>query len=69
MNSTDTKVYDHEGNYTEFNNIDRTKGFKEHCPFKFAPCNYNGWGWYDRCAGCKDNNGFVQKNINDNKPF
>lgn len=44
MNSTDTKVYDHQGNFIEFKEVDRSKGFKEHCSFKDAPCNYNGWG-------------------------
>ena len=34
---------------------------REHCDFKDAPCNYTGKGWYDRCAWCKDNNGFKRK--------
>ena len=35
--------------------------YREHCDFKDAPCKFFGRGWYDRCAGCKDNNGFVRK--------
>lgn len=44
--------------------------FREHCPFKNDPCNYNGRGWYDRCAWCKDNNGFIRVKLeNESKPF
>jgi len=42
---------------------------REHCRFKDAPCNYTGKGWYDRCAWCKDNNGFRNKNEDTTKPF
>ena len=42
---------------------------REHCRFKDAPCNYTGKGWYDRCAWCKDNNGFRDKNEDNSKPF
>ncbi len=42
---------------------------REHCDFKDAPCNYTGKGWYDRCAWCKDNNGFKRKNHDSSKPF
>ena len=43
--------------------------FREHCDFKDAPCNYTGRGWYDRCAWCKDNNGFKRKTDDSSKPF
>jgi len=43
--------------------------FREHCDFKDAPCNYTGKGWYDRCAWCKDNNGFKRKTDDSSKPF
>lgn len=42
---------------------------REHCRFKDAPCSYTGKGWYDRCACCKDNNGFRDKNEDNSKPF
>ena len=42
---------------------------REHCDFKDAPCNYTGKGWYDRCAWCKDNNGFKRKTDDSSKPF
>ena len=42
---------------------------REHCRFKNAPCNYTGRGWYDRCAWCKDNNGFRNKNEDTTKLF
>ena len=41
----------------------------EYCRFKDAPCNYTGKGWYDRCAWCKDNNGFKSRNDDTMKPF
>lgn len=62
-------VYNHEGQYLPVEKVDLNKGFREHCRFKDAPCNYNGFGWYDRCAWCKDNNGFRDKNLDNNKPF
>jgi len=43
--------------------------FREYCDFKNAPCNYTGEGWYDRCAWCKDNNGFIRKKDKDDNPF
>lgn len=43
--------------------------YREHCDFKDAPCNYTGKGWYDRCAWCKDNNGFKRKTDDSSKPF
>ena len=43
--------------------------YREHCEFKDAPCNYTGRGWYDRCAWCKDNNGFKRKTDDSSKPF
>ena len=42
---------------------------REHCPFKLKPCNYTGRGWYDRCAWCKDNNGFIRPKEDSSKPF
>lgn len=42
---------------------------REDCRFRDAPCNYTGKGWYDRCAWCKDNNGFRNKNEDNSKPF
>ncbi len=60
MINLDKKVYDHLGNFVNAKDADLNKGFKEHCPFKNDPCNYNGHGWYDRCACCKDNNNFIK---------
>jgi len=70
MITLDKMVYDHEGKLVNGKTIDLSKGFKEHCDFKNAPCNYNGHGWYDRCAWCKDNNGFKRYNEDKfDKPF
>lgn len=62
MINTETEIYDHTGKRVKAKDADLSKGFNEHCRFKDAPCNYNGWGWYDRCAWCPDVNGFEEKN-------
>ena len=69
MINLETKIYNHEGEFVKAKDADLNKGFKEHCRFKDAPCNYNGWGWYDRCAWCKDNNGFRDKKKDADSPF
>lgn len=75
MFNTDKKVYNEKGKFIKFSKLKTNKNnmiiesFKEHCEFKDAPCNYNGHGWYDRCAWCKDNNGFKRKNEDKTKPF
>lgn len=62
MTDANKKIYDKNGKEL---NIGRNNlmgvSFYEHCDFKDAPCNYMGWGWYDRCVFCKDNNGFRRK--------
>jgi len=58
MINENKQVYDHTGKLVTLKDADVNKGFKEHCPFQNRPCNYYGHGWYDRCAWCKDNNGF-----------
>ena len=61
MIDLDRKIYNSDGVLVKAKEADLKKGFKEHCKFKNGPCNYNGWGWYDRCARCKDNNNFIRK--------
>lgn len=68
MINLDKEIYNHQGKLVKAKDADLNKEFKEHCRFKEAPCNYNGFGWYDRCAWCKDNNGFVDKK-KDNSPY
>ncbi len=55
-------VYDNNGVKTKLKDINPMEGFREHCDFKDAPCNFSGHGWYDRCAWCPDVNGFKRKN-------
>lgn len=62
-------LYDEDGNIINIANINISTIFREHCDFKDAPCNYYGRGWYDRCAWCKDNNGFKRKTDDNSKPF
>jgi len=69
MINLEKEIYDHEGKFIKAKDADLNKGFKEHCDFKDAPCNYNGHGWYDRCVWCKDNNGFIRKKKDANSPF
>ena len=58
MGKQKPKVYDKNGNIIDVEDITINTIFREHCDYKGSPCNYYGRGWYDRCAWCKDNNGF-----------
>jgi hypothetical protein len=63
------KIYNENGKALHISDVSGSTIFREHCPFKDAPCNYTGRGWYDRCAWCKDNNSFIRKTDDKSKPF
>jgi hypothetical protein len=65
----DKIVYLKNGNLLNKSDININIIFREHCPFKNEPCNYFNRGWYDRCASCKDNNGFIRKSEDKSMPF
>lgn len=69
MNKLKKLIYDKDGKVLDISSVNTGKIFREHCDFKNAPCNYFGKGWYDRCAWCNDNNGFIRKNDDSSKPF
>jgi len=62
-------IYDKDGKALDIACVSGSTIYREHCPFKLKPCNYTGRGWYDRCAWCKDNNGFIRPKEDSSKPF
>jgi len=69
MDNLAAPIYNKDGKEIEVSSVTMNTVFREHCAFKDAPCNYYGRGWYDRCAWCKDNNGFKRKTEDNKKPF
>ena len=69
MDNLKPPIYDEDGKALNIADVSISTVFREHCNFKDAPCNYFGRGWYDRCAWCKDNNGFKRRNESKDKPY
>ena len=62
--------YDKDFKPIKKSELNFNESYYEHCDFKDDRCHKQGRGWYDRCAWCKDNNGFTRKNEKrTNKPF